>query len=79
MPKKESKPKEPDYSMQIHELNMRLENLEDKINKISSQIGNIYSYDYNSLEKKLDKEIERTDDMEYKLDKALHRLGLPVS
>ncbi len=48
-----------DHSLEIHELNMRLENLEDKIKKIYKQIGGYYHYDISDIEDKLQKVLNR--------------------
>ena len=48
-----------DNSLEIHELNMRIESLEDKINKLSKQIGGFYDYDIRSIEDKLQKVLNR--------------------
>ena len=48
-----------DHSMEIHELSMRLENLEDRVNKISNQIGGFYDYDIREMQEKLQKVLNR--------------------
>jgi molecular chaperone GrpE (heat shock protein) len=58
--KRVSKIKEPAIDpLEIHELKMRIENLEDKLNKISSQIGNFYHYDIREIKDNLDKAMGR--------------------
>ena len=48
-----------DNSLEIHELNMRIESLEDKINKLSKQIGGFYDYDIRNIQDNLQKELNR--------------------
>ena len=48
-----------DNSLEIHELNMRIESLEDKINKLSKQIGGFYDYDIRSIQDNLQKVLNR--------------------
>ena len=48
-----------DNSLEIHELNMRIEKLEEKISKLSQQIGGFYDYDIREIQEKLQKVLNR--------------------
>ena len=48
-----------DNSLEIHELNMRIEKLEEKISKLSQQIGGFYDYDIREIQDKLQKVLNR--------------------
>ena len=48
-----------DDSLEVHELNMRIETLEDKLDKMSKQIGGFYDYDIREMQDKLQKVLNR--------------------